>query len=81
MIERIEVKFPRWIDGLELNNDLKVNLFENMKKTFCNVKRLKDINECYKKMEEVEEVKNASVEEINLGNDTGLPTGICYRNN
>lgn len=68
MIERIEVKFPRWIDGLDLNNELKVNLFENMKKTFCNVKRLKDINECYKKMEEVEEVKNALVEEINLGN-------------
>ncbi len=68
MVERIEVKFPRWIDGLDLNNELKVNLFENVKKTFGSVRRLKDINECYKKMEECEEVRNALVEEINLGN-------------
>lgn len=68
MVERIEVKYPKWIDGLDTNNELKINLFNNMKNAFANVKRLKDINETYKKLEDCEEVKNASVEEINLGN-------------
>lgn len=68
LIERIEVKFPRWIDGLDINNELKVNLFENVKKSFLGVKRLKDVGECYKQLEECEEVKSAMIEEINLGN-------------
>ncbi len=72
MIERVEVKFPRWIDGLDIDNELKIHLFENMQKTFCNVKRLKDIDDCYLKMEECEEIKKVSVDEINLG--TGIVT-------
>jgi stage IV sporulation protein A len=72
MIERVEVKFPRWIDGLDINNELKISLFENVKKTFANVRRLKDINESYKNLEECEEIKNSTVEEINLG--TGVVT-------
>lgn len=67
MIERIEVKFPRWIDGLDKNNELKQKLFGSVQKTFSNVTRLKEINEVYLKLEECEEIKKAYVDEINLG--------------
>lgn len=67
MIENIEVKFPRWIDGLDLDNELKVSLFNSVKKTFENTKRLKDVNECYTKLEECDEIKKSSIEEIDLG--------------
>ncbi len=67
MIEKIEVKFPRWIDGLDINNELKRNLFESVKNSFSEVTRLKDINDTYLKLEESENIKKAEVEEINLG--------------
>lgn len=67
MIERVEVKFPRWIDGLDMNNELKIKLFENVQKTFSEAKRLKDIDEVYHNLESCEEIKQAKVEEINLG--------------
>ena len=70
MIERVEVKFPRWLDGLDSNNGLKLKLFESVQKTFSNSSRLRDIEDNYLRLEECEEIKRASVEEINLG--TGL---------
>ena len=70
MIERVEVKFPRWLDGLDSNNTLKIKLFESVQKTFSNAIRLRDIEDNYLKLEECDEIKRASVEEINLG--TGI---------
>lgn len=72
MVERVEVKFPRWVDGLDINNELKKDLFENVKRTFAETTRLKDIDSDYKKLEECDKIKKASVEEINLG--TGIVT-------
>ena len=37
MIERIEVKFPRWIDGLDKNKLLKKKLLENVKECFSKI--------------------------------------------
>ena len=70
MIERIEIKFPRWIDGLDINNPLKMDLFESIKNTFSETLRLKDVNDSYTNLEECDKIKKASIEEINLG--TGI---------
>ena len=67
MIERIEIKFPRWIDGLDLTNPLKMDLLTEIKNTFKDSVRLKDINENYKNLEEYENVKSVKIEEIDLG--------------
>lgn len=72
MVERVEVKFPRWVDGLDINNELKKDLFENVKRTFAETTRLKDIDSDYMKLEECDKIKKVSVEEINLG--TGIVT-------
>ena len=68
MIDKINIRFPRWINGLESGNDLKSGLFGKVKETFEGTKRLKDINDNYAKLEECEEIKKVNVEEINLGN-------------
>ena len=70
MIERIEIKFPRWIDGLDINNPLKMDLFESIKNTFSETLRLKDVNDSYTNLEECDKIKKARIEEINLG--TGI---------
>ncbi len=68
MIDKINIRFPRWIQGLESGNDLKNMLFGKVKETFEGTKRLKDVNDNYVKLEECEEIKKVNVEEINLGN-------------
>ena len=68
MIERINIRFPRWINGLENSNELKVMLFDKVRETFENTKRLKDVKENYEKLNECEEIKSVNVDEINLGN-------------
>ena len=70
MIERIEVKFPRWIDGLDKNNLLKKKLFENVKECFSKITKLKQVNEVIKILENCEEIKKVNIDEINLG--TGI---------
>lgn len=68
MIDKINIRFPRWINGLESGNDLKCTLFDKVKETFEGTKRLKDVNDNYAKLEECEEIKKVNVDEINLGN-------------
>ena len=55
---------------MELDNPLKKALFEYVKKAFNNSLRLKDINENYLELKNYDEIKNASINEINLG--TGI---------
>lgn len=68
MIESVEIKLPRWIDGLDFNNELKQSLFESFKNTFSEARRLKDINERYTDLAQSDNIKRVSLESINLGN-------------
>ena len=72
MIEKIDVKFPRWLEGLNSECELKQSLFSGVKNCFSDTRRLKDVNDNYLKLQEQEEVKKVSVEEVNLG--TGVVT-------
>ena len=70
MIERINVKFPGWVNGLDYNNELKVSLFNKVKESFENTKRIKDIDCDFEKLMEDENIKKVYIDEINLG--TGM---------
>ena len=70
MIERINVKFPGWINGLDCNNELKVSLFNKVKESFETTKRIKDINSDFESLMEDENIKRAYIDEISLG--TGM---------
>lgn len=69
-IERINLKFPSWINGLESTNALKSTLFCKARETFQNVRKLKDIGEDYSIFQACEEVKRVNLEKIDLG--TGM---------
>ena len=67
-IERIDVNLPKWIRTLDFDNEIKLKLFEGIKNTFENCKRLKDIGESYKLLADLDIVKEVELSEINLAN-------------
>lgn len=67
-IERIDVNLPKWIRTLDFDNEIKLKLFEGIKNTFGNCKRLKDIGESYKLLADLDIVKEVELSEINLAN-------------
>lgn len=66
-VERINVKFPSWINVLNEENPLKATLIEKTKETFCNVTRIKDVIESYGSFKECDEIRNVSLDKIDLG--------------
>ena len=66
-IDRVNLKLPRWINGLAFENEVKQGLFEKIKETFCEVKKIKDVQGSYEKLLENENIKNIAISEINLG--------------
>ncbi len=68
MIERINIKFPKWVNGLNLDNSLKLELFNKVKDTFLDVKKIKEAREKYLDLLENENIKKVEINEINLGN-------------
>ena len=72
LIERINIKLPRWVSGLSIDNELKQELFSKICETFKDVKRIKDVKENYTLLLENENIKKVEIAEINLG--TGIVT-------
>ncbi len=66
-VEQILIKFPRWIDGLECEHPLKVELYEEIKNAFTDINVLKDISNCVNKIKQTEIISKSSIEDIQLG--------------
>ena len=69
-IDKINLKLPKWINGLDYENELKQGLFEKIKNTFGEIHKIKEVQTVYEKMLENENVKSVNITEINLG--TGI---------
>lgn len=67
-IERINIKFPRWVDGLDENNSIKQELYKEIKDALNNTIKLKDVNEDVKNLQKTEVIERSFVEKIELGN-------------
>ena len=67
-VSQINFKFPAWINGLDYDHELKIKLFSEIKDSFGNVKLLKEISPCVKKISQVDIVSNANTDNIMLGN-------------
>lgn len=67
-IEQINIKFPRWIEGLQDNNEIKMELFKEIKEAFEDTKKLKEISGDVKKLQSTEVIVKTDINKINLGN-------------
>ncbi len=79
-IERININYPRWIEGLNLEHPLKAELYKEIKEAFAGVKVVKQINEGVSKIQKTEIIEKTSVENINLGNGN-VNTTITVKEN
>ena len=66
-VERIAIKFPRWVDGLDFNHSLKSELIREIKDAFTDVSVLKDVSTCTNKISKTEIIDNTTVQDIQLG--------------
>ena len=66
-VERIAIKFPRWIDGLDFNHPLKSELINEIKDAFSDIKVLRDVSSCTQKIAKTNIIENTTVQNIQLG--------------
>ena len=67
-IEQVNIKFPRWIEGLQDNNEIKTELYKEIKDCFDNTKKLKEISNDVKNLQSTEIIVKTDIDRIDLGN-------------
>ena len=66
-VERIAIKFPKWIESLDNTNYLKQELLNEIKDAFCDINFLKDTSPCISKIQNTNIISSTSIESIQLG--------------
>lgn len=67
-IERINLNFPGWIEGLSDDHSLKQELYSEIKEAFKEVYYVKNIKEGASRINQTEIIAKSVIDEINLGN-------------
>ena len=78
-VDQIRIKFPRWIDGLDLEHPLKTKLFDEIKNAFENVNVLKDVSNCVETIKHTEIIEKSSIENIRLDSRKCKPSNYFKR--
>lgn len=66
-IEKINISFPRWVDGLPETHWLKEELYDEIKEAFKGVTILKQIDTRITSLQNTEVILNSVINEIQLG--------------
>lgn len=66
-IKEINICFPRWINSLPLEHWLRQSLTNGIKKSACDIKHIRDISCFENTFNDDENVENARIENIDLG--------------
>jgi len=67
-IERINISYPKWVDGLDNSHWLKQELNNEIKNTFNGVKIIKQANFAVNNLQNTDIISSTTIDEINLGN-------------
>lgn len=67
-IEQINIKFPRWIEGLVDTNEIKTELYKEIKDAFKDAKKLKNISDNIQCLQATQVIDKTEIEKIELGN-------------
>ena len=65
--DQIRIKFPKWMDGLDLSHPLKAELFKEIKDAFQDVNVLKDVSVCAEKIKQTDIISNTTITDMQLG--------------
>ena len=79
-IERINIKFPGWIEGLSEDHTVKRELYNEIKEAFSKTKIIKDMDVGVSKILQTEIIANTKIDKINLGNGS-IDVGINLKEN
>lgn len=66
-VQEISIKFPRWVDGLDFNHPLKLQLFNEIKDAFSDLHFLKDVSSCSEKISKTDIISETLIDNIELG--------------
>ena len=66
-IERININFPKWVDGLCDTHPLKEELYCEIKEAFKDIRILKQVDNCIAVLQNTQIITNTIIDEINLG--------------
>ena len=67
-ISQINFKFPAWVNGLDLEHSLKMQLFDEIKNAFSDAGILKEISSCVKTISKTDIISGTNIDNIMLGN-------------
>ena len=66
-IEKIDIDFPKWVDGLNDSHWLKEELYSEIKDAFKDIKILKQVNDSVSKLQNTQIITKTIIDEIKLG--------------
>ena len=66
-VEQINIKFPRWIDGLDFEHPVRAELLKEIKNAFDNINVLKEISSCVDSIKKTDIISKTSIDDIQLG--------------
>ena len=66
-VERINIEFPKWVEGLDSTHWIKNTLYTNVKEAFKGIQTLKQINSGVEKIKKTEIITRVITDEIKLG--------------
>jgi stage IV sporulation protein A len=67
-ISEIGINIPRWIENLDDNHWLKVDMINAIKDNFKDISKIREVRNSINKFDNYDFIKKAYVEKINLGN-------------
>lgn len=69
-IEKMNINFPKWVDGLSDSHWLKEELYTEIKDAFTNIRILKQVDSGIVKLQNTKIIKSTIISEIKLGEGT-----------
>ncbi len=69
-IEKMNINFPKWVDGLSDSHWLKEELYSEIKDAFSNIHILKQVDSCLTKLQSTQIIEKTVIDEIKLGEGT-----------
>lgn len=83
-VREIGINIPKWVESLEDNHWLRVEILESIKSTYKNVKKIRELKSVMPRFSEYEFLEKANLEKANLGTGEALvrmllPDILFYR--